>query len=519
MEDEVEFSSAESWSQTRWNRLPVAMVVLELESFLVVEANAALALLAGYGLDELEGNPVSLFVPELDQCSLELALADSTEDDITLKTMLLRQDGESLPVQINFSRPFEYTGREFVIGALRNATHERDMDQRLAAKRWALHAYADVALTLVRAQSSATLLQEIAEAITWDSPFVLAWIGLVGEEPDYIINIQAKAGPAMDYLEDLEISGSGSFAGGRGPVGIAFRSGEAQFVADVETDENYRPWRERARNAGIRCMITIPFQVGEAQDGILGVYSSEPNAFGPVVYAAFRHLAQEIGVGLHSLRQREQIEQERAAREAAQRQLAEALTATVGAIAGAFEAGDSYTGGHQSRVATFAAEIARELGWGEDQIQGLRMAAMIHDIGKLAVPHGILSKQDKLTPEEFEQIKEHPKVGYRILKDIPFPWPIADIVHQHHEKLDGSGYPLGLQGDRILPGARVLAVADIVESMACERPYHKALSVEIALGEVESLAAQGKLDPEVVAVCARMFREQGYELPRTDSEE
>ena len=110
MEDEVEFSRAESWSQTRWNRLPVAMVVLELESFLVVEANAALALLAGYGLDELEGNPVSLFVPELDQCSLELALADSTEDDITLKTMLLRQDGESLPVQINFSRPFEPSG-------------------------------------------------------------------------------------------------------------------------------------------------------------------------------------------------------------------------------------------------------------------------------------------------------------------------------------------------------------------------------------------------------------------------
>lgn len=509
----ADFQYMENWRQVRWNRLPVAMVVLELDSFWVEEANAVLELLTGYSQAELVGNPVSLFVPEMDHGSLEMALANPTEDGITLKTTLQRKDGESLPVRMNFSRPFEYTGRRFVIGALRNAAREREMEQRLAAKRWALHAYADVAWTLVRAQSSATLLQEIAEAITRDSPFVLACIGFAGEAPEYRIDIQAQAGKAIHYLEGIELSGSAAMAAGQGPAGLAFRSGEAQLVADVETDENYEPWRERARNAGIRCMVTIPFQVGEMQNGILGVYSSEPNAFGPVVYEAFQHLAQEIGVGLHSLRQREQIEQGRQAREAAQHQFTEALTTAMEAIAGAIEAGDSYTGGHQNRVTTIATAIACELGWSEDQIQGLRMAAMVHDIGKLAVPREILNKPGKLTVEEFERVKVHVEVGYHILKDIPFPWPVADTVHQHHEKLDGSGYPLGLKGDAILPGARVLAVADIVESMASERPYRKALGVDVALSEVQSMAADHKLDAEVVRACTAMFREKGYQLP------
>jgi putative nucleotidyltransferase with HDIG domain len=200
-------------------------------------------------------------------------------------------------------------------------------------------------------------------------------------------------------------------------------------------------------------------------------------------------------------------------------QLTETLVAAVGAIAGAVEAGDPFTAGHQRRVAKVACDLARQMGWDEQQVHGLRMAAMVHDIGKLAVPQKILNKPGRLTPQEFERVKVHVEVGYQILKDIPFPWPVAETMRQHHEKLDGSGYPHGLSGDAILASARVLAVSDIVESMACERPYRKALGVEAALEEVESLAAKGKLDGEVVRACARMFREQGYELPRAAEHE
>ncbi len=513
MEDKVELLGTESWSRMLWSRLPVAMAVFDADTLVLVEASALLEPLTGYSLPELMGETILRLLPGMDRADLQMAFATPSENGVSRKASLLKKDGVAIPVRITMSRPFAYSAGRCVMCELRNAALEADMEHRLAAKRWALRAYAEAALTLVSAQSSETLLQEIAEAITRDSPFVLAAIGLVGSAPQRSIDIQAKAGTAIHYLDGIELSGSAEQATGQGPAGIAFRSGQIQVVKDIETAPNYAPWRERALQAGIRCSITVPFCIGEAQNGILGVYSSEPNAFGSVVYEAFQHLAQEIGVGLHSLRQREQIEQERQARELAQCQLAEALTTAVTAIASALEAGDPFTAGHQNRVATLACDIARDMGWGEDHVQGLRMAAMVHDIGKLAVPQEILNKPGKLTAEEFERVKVHVDVGYHILKDIPFSWPVADTMRQHHEKLDGSGYPLGICGDAILPGARVLAVADIVESMACERPYRKALGLDIALGEVQSMATADKLDPEVVRVCTAMFREKGYRLP------
>lgn len=140
------------------------------------------------------------------------------------------------------------------------------------------------------------------------------------------------------------------------------------------------------------------------------------------------------------------------------------------------------------------------------------MAAIVHDIGKIGVPIEILTKPSRLTKNEMALMSEHPTIGYNILKDIPFPWPIADIVHQHHEKLDGSGYPQQLRGDAILPEARVLAVADIVESMASYRPYRPALGIEFALAEIEKQAGT-LLDAEAVQAALRLFREQHYQLP------
>lgn len=519
MTDKVRAQDSEGWSNARWAHLPIAAAVMNADTLVIVEPNGLLEAMTGYPPGTLAGVGIQAILPEIDRVGLDMAFQSPSENGITKRVQLSRQDGTRIPAWMTLSRPYSFAGRRLVVFELRNAAREQDMEERLAAKRWALRAYAAAALTLVRAESSETLLQQICEAMTNDSPFVLASVAMVGAAPEYPVVIQAKAGPAIGYMEGIEITAAADSSRGRGPAGEAFRTQRSQIVSDVATDPNYGLWRERALRHGIRCTLTVPFKIGPDQNGLLGVYSANRSAFGAVVYEAFEHLAQEIGVGLHTLRQREQIERERQQREAAQQQLTQALVAAVGAIAGAVEAGDPFTAGHQRRVAIVACDLAAQLGWNEDQLRGLRMAAMVHDIGKLAVPQEILNKPGRLTPQEFDRVKLHVEVGYQILKDIPFPWPVAEMARQHHEKLDGSGYPLGLRGDAILPGARVLAVADIVESMACERPYRKALGVEAALEEVEMLAAKGKLDPEVVRVCARMFREKRYELPRAREEE
>ena len=430
----------QAWCGLRWNHLPAAAcVVAEIDAggLRIVEANALLTSLAGMGEGQLNGQPLKTILPEVTAGDLKLAREATAGKGAKLRSHLSCADGGEIPVWVDTSEPYEWGGERVFVAEVRNAAREQDMEERLAAKRWALRAYAAAAMTLMKAESSETLLQQICEAMTTDSPFVLASVAIVGPAPEYRVEIQAKAGSAIGYMEGIAISAAAGSAIGIGPGGEAFRTRRSQIVTDVATDPRYGPWRERALRHGIRCTLTVPFSIGESEEGLLGVYSTHANAFGPVVYEAFEHLAQEIGVGLHKLRQREQIEQERLAREVAQHRFVETLTAAVGAIAGAVEAGDPFTAGHQRRVAKVACDIAREMGWGADELRGLQMAAMVHDIGKLAVPQEILNKPGRLTPEEFEQVKRHVDVGYRILKDIPFPWPVAEIAWQHHEKLDG----------------------------------------------------------------------------------
>lgn len=189
--------------------------------------------------------------------------------------------------------------------------------------------------------------------------------------------------------------------------------------------------------------------------------------------------------------------------------LRKALGGAVQAIASVVETKDPYTAGHQRRVADLARAMATELSLSPDQIEGLRMAGIIHDIGKISVPAEILSTPRRLTPIEFSLIKNHSQSGYDILKDVDFPWPIARMVLEHHERMDGSGYPNGLTGNDILLESRVLAVADVVEAMATHRPYRPSLGLEKALDEIAK--NRGRLyDPEIVDACLRLFREKGY---------
>lgn len=189
--------------------------------------------------------------------------------------------------------------------------------------------------------------------------------------------------------------------------------------------------------------------------------------------------------------------------------LQKAMEGIIRAMSLAVESRDPYTSGHQQRVGNLSAVLAEKMGLSADRIRGVQMAGNIHDLGKISIPAEILSKPSRLTDVEFALIKTHPRVGYDILKEIEFPWPIAQMVHQHHEKINGSGYPRGLSGEDILLEARILCVADVVEAIASHRPYRPALGIDTALKEISDNA--GKLyDPDAAKACLRLFKEKRF---------
>jgi HD-GYP domain-containing protein (c-di-GMP phosphodiesterase class II) len=186
---------------------------------------------------------------------------------------------------------------------------------------------------------------------------------------------------------------------------------------------------------------------------------------------------------------------------------------TIGAIAGIVEMRDPYTSGHQVRVANLAQAIGQHMDLPAEQVEAIYLAGLVHDLGKISVPAEILSKPSKLSEVEYSLIKVHPQSGYDILKDIDFPWPIAQMVLQHHERLDGSGYPQGLQGESILLGARILCVADVVEAISSHRPYRPGLGIAAALNEIST--QRGLLyDAQAVEACVNLFKKEGYVIAK-----
>ena len=269
---------------------------------------------------------------------------------------------------------------------------------------------------------------------------------------------------------------------------------------------------------GISLLVNTLIAIGETQ----GYYLTTPKIpdirwalIGQIIF--FSALTFMLNKTLGSFRKsivlyRNESEERRKAEAELQRhfqQLRENFIATVNTLASTIEMKDLYTAGHQRRVTRLACAIAEELNLSEEQCDGLRMAGLIHDLGKINVPAEILSKPGQISELEKRLIRDHPRNCHDLLKHIDFPWPVSQIVLQHHERLDGSGYPQGLKSDEIMLEARILAVADVVEAMASHRPYRPAHTIESALEEI--LQNKGTLyDPEVVDACLRLFHDKEF---------
>ncbi len=395
-----------------------------------------------------------------------------------------------------------------VLGTYMDITEHKKQGIAFARTARALKALGAGNHALVHAKSEVQLYADMARAVVEAGGYRMAWVGLVEQGEGLPIRPVGVFGDDTGYVPTMQISWSDSELGG-GPTGQCARSGQPVVSRDVDTDPVMAPWRGKELAAGFAATAAFPLKDDDRVFGTMTMYAEDKLAFDDEELALLAEMAEDLAYGVLNLRagvlNAENL-----------RQLERSMESTVAALASTVEIRDPYTAGHQRRVAEIAVKIGAMLELPEPQLQGLKFAATIHDIGKLSIPAEILSKPSTLTAIEYALIKGHAESGFEIVKDIDFPWPVAEIIRQHHERQDGSGYPRGLKGEQILLEAKILAVADVVESICSHRPYRPARGIGVALEEVAK--GRGTLfDAEVADACCTLFRERGYQRYRTES--
>jgi putative nucleotidyltransferase with HDIG domain/PAS domain S-box-containing protein len=375
-------------------------------------------------------------------------------------------------------------------------TFIKDLDKERYHANRAYQLLRNANKVIISAIDESSLFEQICKSIV-NHGYKMAWIGQLESDEAKTIKPLKSAGFDHDYLDSIKIYWSDD-ALGHGPTGTAAREGRTVVNQNFLTNPAVLPWRESAKENGFQSSIALPLKTDSGSVfAVLTIYAVEHDAFDEDEAEKLEELAEILSYGHKSI-----LEQEKRF---------DVMEKSVAALAATVESRDPYTAGHQTRVAKLALAIAQDMGLDSESCTGIKLAALIHDIGKMQIPIEILTKPIKLSKLEMDMIKIHPEVGYGILKDIPFPWPVAEIVHQHHERYNGSGYPKGLHGNEIVIGARIVSVADVIESISSYRPYRPALGLEMALNEIET--QRGTLyDPIVVDSCLRLFKENRYTL-------
>ncbi|MFC1843383.1 HD domain-containing phosphohydrolase [Thermodesulfobacteriota bacterium] len=363
---------------------------------------------------------------------------------------------------------------------------------------------------VVRATAEQSLIQEVCRIIVEVGGYEMAWVGFAEQDIEKSVRPVAWMGNNNGFLETVKISWD-DCDHGRGPTGTAIRTAEPVVNENTCENPNITIWREELLKRGFNSSVALPLIYEEDVLGVLTIYAEKTEAFDKSEIDRLMGLANDLTYGICALRTR--IERIEAGKEIELHvdKLQKALSGTINVVASTVEVRDPYTAGHQRRVATLAQAIAEEMALPAHQIEGIYMAGVVHDLGKIYVPAEILSKPSGLNDIEFNLIRTHSQVGYDLLKTIDFPWPIAQIVYQHHERLNGSGYPQGLSSEQILIEAKIICVADVVEAMASHRPYRPARGVDIALEHIQE--ESGNLyDSQAVNICLQLFSVKGFQF-------
>lgn len=314
---------------------------------------------------------------------------------------------------------------------------------------------------------------------------------LLPDEEDRHLNIVASYNLSAEYV--WTINRKRRIPIGFGPIGMAFTEKRSFAVNNVISDDTYAQWKHVASIQGYSSLVALPLLAKGQSIGVICIYFAEPRELKNNEMNLLTTAANEAAIAIENSRMYENLQ--------------DAFVGTIRSLAETIDAKDTYTRGHSERVSLYAEAIARGLGLQGAELQTIRYSGYLHDVGKIGIPDAILSKPGKLTVEEFNIIKKHPVLSEKILTPVNFPFPVQSIVRHHHERYDGKGYPDGLAGEENPLGARILFVADAYEAMTSDRPYRKALSTQMALGELERNTGS-QFDSRVVDVFTRIIRSE-----------
>ncbi|MEP7182805.1 MAG: HD domain-containing phosphohydrolase [Betaproteobacteria bacterium] len=506
--DKSELQRALRFSEVRYRRLFEAaqdgILLLNAETAQIEDVNPFLVKLLGYSHAEFLGKTLWEIGAFKDTALSIDAFVELRAkryiryDNLPLET----KDGRRISVEF-VSNLYDCDGIDVIQCNIRDNTKRHLAEIALAATARALRMLSEGNVAMLNSTSEQTLLSEYCRIAVETGGYRMAWIGFAGEGPDKPVSPMAHYGVEDGYLSAADISWAENERGS-GPVGRAIRDRTIQVVEDIATDPAMAPWQDAALKRGYRSAIAVPITISGGTTACMTLYGATCDVWSTPERKLLQELSADLGFGVSALRVA-------FARTQTEERLRVSLEQTIQVVADTIAERDSYTAGHQRRVAGICSKIAVELGLSVERIRGLHLAATIHDLGKIGVPAEILSKPRRLTMEEFSLIRAHPTIGFEIVKAVDFPWPIAQIILQHHERIDGTGYPVGLTGDAMLLESRILAVADVVEAMASHRPYRSALGIEAALDEISAHRGTA-FDADVVDACLRIFRDKGYEI-------
>ena len=395
---------------------------------------------------------------------------------------------------------------EFV-NVFEDITQRKKMEEKLRRLYSMQTTLRNINEMLLKAESEMQIYRQVLPLLKEIEFIKFVWIGLI-EKGSFEVKPIVHPGLEKDYLSSIRITWDNSKYG-KGPTGSAIKTGRPCVIEDIKNDPRYEAWRNEVLKSKFSSSIAIPLKQNREVLGVLNIYSDKKKAFGHEELDFLEEVSGDITIGIKNIRLKEELLQNL-------KDIRRLFEQEIETIASLCESRDPYTAGHQRRVAQLSCAIAKEMGLPEKQIEGIHASGLLHDIGKIYIPTDILNRPGRLSNIEMDLIRTHSKVGYDILKTVNFPWPVAQIVLQHHERQDGSGYPQGLSGEEILIEAKILAVTDVVEAMSSHRPYRPALGIDMALGEI-SRNSGILYDPKVVDVCLKLFKEKNFKFEK-DSE-
>ncbi len=503
-------------SESRYRRLfetaRDGILLLNSDTAQIEDVNPYLIEMLGYSHAEFLGRKLWEVGPFADRAESKEMFAQLQAngyvryDDPPLKTKA------GARVQVEFvSNSYDCEGTKVIQCNIRNITERKTLEAKLERHTRLYAALSQCNKAIVRCVDEAELFPEMCRAAVQFGGMKMAWIGITDTETR-MLRPAATFGDDTGYLEDLNLSLDAASPFGHSPTGKAIRDDRPFWCQDFLHEPLTAPWHARAAQAGVAASASLPLHRNGAVVGAFTLYSGEGDSFDESARDLLTEMAADVSFALDNFTREAQRMQTQKEIQRYVEQLKTAVMSTVEVATIISEMRDPYTAGHERRVAGLAVAIGAELALDARAQEGLRVAGYLHDIGKITIPSEILSKPGRISAIEYQLIQGHARASFDVLKAVEWPCPVAEIALQHHERMDGSGYPQGLKGEAILLEARIMAVADVVEAMSALRPYRPAWGIDKALAEIERGRGTA-YDAHVADACLRLFREGRYRLP------